>query len=104
MTQYNILNVKFTTYKLKSGIKKVLNLSSNVIGGSNDKHNFPHKLLLDTKVSKLCQTFENGSSANRTLLKSELSNMVLLGKFIIPIGRLNWYAGIYRTNCRFYFK
>ena len=50
MTQYNSLTVKLSNSKLnelKSGIQKgtevTLNLSSNVIGESNDKTNFPHK-------------------------------------------------------------
>ena len=49
MTQYKILNVKLSNLqfnKLKSGIKDgaevTLNLSSNVVGDSNDKTNFPH--------------------------------------------------------------
>ena len=53
MNQYNTLNVKLSNSqlnKLKSGIKNgtevTLNLSSNLIGNSNDKTNFPHKLLL----------------------------------------------------------
>ena len=52
MTQYNSLNVKLSNselHKLKSAIKNeteaVLRLSSNMIGNSNDKINFPHKLL-----------------------------------------------------------
>ena len=52
MTQYSISNVKLSNSqlnKLKSGIKNVaevtLNLSSNVIGNSNDETNFPHKLM-----------------------------------------------------------
>ena len=51
MTQYNILNVKLSTSQLndlKTAIKKesevVLRLSSNMIGNSNDKTNFPHEL------------------------------------------------------------
>ena len=51
MTQYNILNVKLSTSQLndlKTAIKKesevVLRLSSNIIGNSNDKTNFPHEL------------------------------------------------------------
>ena len=59
MTQYNMLNVKLYNSqfsKLKSRIKNsaklTLNLSSNLIGNSNDETNFPHKLLLtNTKVS-----------------------------------------------------
>ena len=51
MTQYNSLNVKSSNSqlnKLKSAIKNeaegVLRLSSNMIGHSNDKANFPHEL------------------------------------------------------------
>ena len=59
MTQYNMLNIKLYNSqfsKLKSRIKNsaklTLNLSSNLIGNSNDETNFPHKLLLtNTKVS-----------------------------------------------------
>ena len=40
-------------------------LSSNLIGNSNDETNFIHKLSLnDTQVSKICEAFANGSSAN----------------------------------------
>ena len=52
MTQYNNLNGKFSNSqinKLKSGIKNgtegTLNISSNVVGNSNDETNFPNKLL-----------------------------------------------------------
>ena len=48
MTQYNRLNVKLSNSqldKLKSAIKNetdvVLKLSSNIIGNSDDKTNFP---------------------------------------------------------------
>ena len=71
MTNYNTLNVKLSKSqlnKLKSGIKKgiqvTLNLSSNVVGDSNDETNFPHKLLTDTQVSKICKAFANGLSVN----------------------------------------
>ena len=48
--------------EIKSGIKNstevALNLSSNVIGDSNDKINFPHKLLLTNRnVSRLYIVF-----------------------------------------------
>ena len=53
MTQYNSLNVKLSNSqlnKIKSAIKNktevILRLSSNMIGISDDKTNFPHKLLL----------------------------------------------------------
>ena len=53
MTQYNSLNVKLSSSqlnKLKSAIKNetevLLILSSNMIGNSDIKTNFPYKLLL----------------------------------------------------------
>ena len=53
MTQYKTLNVKLSNSqlnKLKSEIKNgsgvILKLLSNVVGSSNDKTNFPLKLLL----------------------------------------------------------
>ena len=53
MIQYNMLIVKLSNSqlnKLKSprnnGTDVILNLSSNLIGSSNDETNFPHKLLL----------------------------------------------------------
>ena len=81
MTQYNILNVKLSNSqlnKLKSGIRyvawAVLNFSSNVIGNSNDKTNFSHKLsLTDLQVSRLPEVIANGSSAS---LKNELESTV----------------------------
>ena len=61
MTRCNSLNdVKSSNSqlnKLKLTIKNeteaVLRLSSNVIGNSNDKTNFPHKLLLTTQAANL---------------------------------------------------
>ena len=84
MTQYNMLNVKLSTSqlnKLKSGIKNgtevTLNLSSNLIGSSNDKTNFLHKLLLtNTQVPKICKAFANGLSANTKFSETQLSNIV----------------------------
>ena len=60
--------------KIKSEIKKgtqaTLNLSSNVVGNSHDKTNFPHRLLLtDAQVSRLCKAFVNNSSARIKLSK-----------------------------------
>ena len=53
MTQYNTLNVKLPhsqINKLKSEIKNcndlTLEISSNIVGDSNDENNFPCKLLL----------------------------------------------------------
>ena len=46
---------------VKNGTEVTLNLSSNIIGDSNDENNFPHKLLLtNTQVSKLPKAFPNG--------------------------------------------
>ena len=57
-----------------------MNLSSNLIGNSNDETNFPYKLLLtNTQVSKICKAFANGSSANIKFLKTQLSKIVQLG-------------------------
>ena len=43
---------------IKNGTEVTLNLSSNIVGDSNDENNFPHKLLLtNTQVSKLCKAF-----------------------------------------------
>ena len=70
MIQYNMLNVELSNSqlnKLKSGIKNgtevTLNLSSNVIGNSNDETDFLYKLLLtDTQASNICKAFGNGLS------------------------------------------
>ena len=83
MTQYNTLNVQLSNLqlnKLKSGIKNgigvTLNLSSNVIGDSNDESNFTHKLLLaNTPISRLRKFFKNGSSAKIKLSKTHLSKI-----------------------------
>ena len=67
MAQYNSLNVKLSNSQLnqlkssiKNGTKLVLRLSSNIIGNSNGKTNFPHELLLTNKqVANLCKDFTN---------------------------------------------
>ena len=77
MAQYNTLNVQLSNSqvnKLKSGIKNgtevTLNLSSNVIGDSNET-NFPHKLLLtDTHVSSLRKAFANDIKLSKTQLST----------------------------------
>ena len=57
--------------KGKNGTEVTLFFSSNVIGESTEKANFPHKLLLtDTQVLRLHKTFANGLSANIKLLKT----------------------------------
>ena len=58
----------------------------NVVGDSNDENNFPHKLLLpNTQVSRICKAFENGSSANVKLSKTQLCKIGQSGGFL---GRL----------------
>ena len=67
-----MLNVQLSNSylnKLKSAIKNktevTLNLSSNVVGDSNNQKNFPNKLLLpNNQVSRLCKAFTNNSSVN----------------------------------------
>ena len=93
MTQYNSLNVKLSNSQLnkfKSAIKNetdvVLRLSSNMIGDSNNKANFPHELLLtDRQVSSIRKAFANNSLINIKLSTTQLSKMTQSGGFL---GRL----------------
>ena len=93
MTQYNSFNVKLSNSqvnKFKSSIKNetdvVLRLSSNTIGDSKDKANFPHELLLaDRQVSSIRKAFANNSSINIKLSTTQLSKMIQSGGFL---GRL----------------
>ena len=72
MTKCNTLNVKLSNSqlnKLKSGIengtKITSNPSLNFVAESNDKTNFPHKLLsINAPVSRIRKVFANGSSAS----------------------------------------
>ena len=57
-----------------------------MVGDSNDKTNFFHKLLLtNTQISKVPKTFVNGSSANIKLPKTHLHKIVQSRRFL---GRL----------------
>ena len=93
MTQHKSLNVKLSNSKLnksKPAIKNkpevVLRLSSNMIGDTDDKINFPHELLLtDRQVANLHKTFANNLTANIKLSKTQLSKMIQSGEFV---GRL----------------
>ena len=63
-----------------------MRLSSNVIGNSDDKINFPHELLLTNRqVANLHKAFANNSSADIKLSKTQLSKMIQSGGFL---GRL----------------
>ena len=73
--------------KLKSAINNgttvTLNFFSKMIDDPNDETNFPHKLLsTDTQASRLCKALVNNSSANTTLLESQLSKMLQLELFL----------------------
>ena len=87
MTQYNNVNLKLSNSKLrklklgiKNGTEVTLNRSSNVIGDSNDKTNFLHKLLLtNTRLSRIRKAFPSGSSTYIKFWKNQLSTMIRLG-------------------------
>ena len=93
MTQYNTLNAKVSNLqlnKLKSAIKNgtevTVNLSSNIIGDSNDENDFPHKLFLaNTQVSKLRKAFANNSTANIKLWKTQLHEIRQSGGFLVRL-------------------
>ena len=58
---------------IKNGTGVTLDLSSNIIGDSNDENNFPHKLLLtNAQISRLQKSLSNGLSANIKLSKTQL--------------------------------
>ena len=84
MTQYSRLNTKLSNSqlnKLRSAIKNesdvVLRLSPNMIGDSNNKTNFPHKLLLTNRqVSSIRKAFANNSSVDIKFSKAQLSKMI----------------------------
>ena len=97
MIQYNSLNVKLSNSqlsKLKSAIKSeidvALRLSSNMISNSDDKTNFPHKLLLTNRqVVNLRKTFAKDTSADIKFSKTQLSKMIqsrgFLGRLLSPL-------------------
>ena len=90
MAQYNSLNVKLSNSqlnKLKSAIKNeaevILRISSNMVGDSDDKINFPHELLLtNRKVANLRKTFTNYLSTDIKLSKTQISKMRQSGGFL----------------------
>ena len=90
MTHYNCLNVKLSNSqvsKLKSAIKNkaevVLRLSSNMIGNSDDKINFPHEFFLTSRqVANLRNVFANNSSSDIKLPKTQLSKVTQSGGFL----------------------
>ena len=113
MIHCNTLNVKLSNSQLdksKSGIKNdsevTLNLSSNVIGYSNDETSFPYKILLtNATVLNICKDFANGSSAIIKFLKAQLPKMIqwdqsifnVMDKTIGP--RLTFSAELVKNKC-----
>ena len=93
MAQYNALNVKLSNQQLNklqlrinNGAETNLKVSSNVVSDSDDKNNFPHKLLLtNTQVLRLWKAFANKSAANIKLSETQKIGRsgVFLGK---PLG------------------
>ena len=85
MAQHNSLNVRL---KLKPTIKNetevVLRLSSNMIGHSDHKINFPHELLLTNRqVANLHKAFSNHSLAYIKLCK-KIQSGGFLGRLLGP--------------------
>ena len=68
-----------------------MKISLNVVGKSNDKNNFRHKLLLtNTQFSKLRKAFTNGSSADIKLSKTKLyktEQLLLIGNVLKPLAK-----------------
>ena len=93
MPQYNSLNEKLSNSqfnKLKSAIEDgtevALRLSSNMIGDSDDKINFPYELLsTNRQIANLRKAFSNYLSTDIKLSKTQISNMIQSGGFL---GRL----------------
>ena len=60
-----------------------MRLSSNVIGKSDNKINFPHELLLNNRqVGNLRKAFANYLSTDIKLSKTQLSKMIQSGGFL----------------------
>ena len=78
-------NLQFN--KLRSGIKNgteaTLKILLNFVGNSNNKDNFPHKLLLtNIQALKLGKAFTNSSSANIKLSKTQLHKIAQPGEVL----------------------
>ena len=93
MTQYNSLNVKLSNCqpnKLKSAKENenevVLRLSSNMIGVSDDKINFPPELsLTNGQISNIRNASANYLSTDIKSSETQISKMIQSGGFL---GRL----------------
>ena len=57
-----------------------------MIGNSDDEINFPHKLLLaNRQVANLRKAFDNNTSTDIKLSKTQLSKMIQLGGFLCKL-------------------
>ena len=73
---------------IKNGTDLILRLSSYMIGNSDDKVNFPHKLLLTNRqVANICKVFTNHTSTDIKLSKAQLTKMQKGGflRFLAPL-------------------
>ena len=69
---------------IEDGTEVVLRLSSNMIGDSDVKINFPHELLLTNRqVSNLRKAFADKSSTDIKLSKIQISKMIQPGRYQI---------------------
>ena len=89
IAQYNSLNVKPSNSQLnkiksavEDGTEVVWRLSSNMIGDSDDKINFPHELLLTNRqVANLRKAFASKSSTDIKSSNTEIYKMIQPGEF-----------------------
>ena len=87
MSHLNLIKLKLG---IKNGTEITLQLSSNVVGGSNDENNFQHSLLLtNAQVSRRCKAFANSLSAYTKLPKIHLhqtgQSEGFLGRLLGPL-------------------
>ena len=72
-----------------------------MIGDSNDRTNFWHKLLFtDTQVSKIRKAFANGSSANIKFSKAQLLKIIQPGGKDFLDKQIDWFNKEYVTGSR----
>ena len=87
MTQFNSLNIKLANsqivkFAIKNGTDVVLRLSLrlSMIGNSDDKTNFPHKLLLTNRqIANIRKAFASHTSTDIKLPKAQLTKMQKAG-------------------------
>ena len=103
MTEYHNVKVKLSDcqrYKFKSATKNVagvtLRLPSDMIGA--DKNNFPlNSLLTNRQVATLCKSFADSLSKDIKLSKTQLPNVIQLGRFLARLLGPLWKLGLVKT-------